>query len=312
MNKDTNEFARFVQSSRKGRLPSTLPPLNHIRAFEATVRNGSVHEAAKELNISESSVSRHNRLLQEDLGISLFDETVPRKSVTPKGQMLADGIASAFRVLEDTTRSVAHFDTENALMITCPGVLLKRWLIPRLDPFLQKYRDIELHFSHLEPHPCAFSEECSMQLSISFSRLQTESKVLCPDPVVPVMKATLFDKVQSGAPQPPIRLLCTKEDEAAGGWQDWFGHVPELQAFSTIKYFLGDPDAAFEAGLRGQGIVLARTSVAQTYLENGDLVRLGEARDAAQDFLWYTTPESRSMTTLERRFLSWLRAETVF
>ena len=49
-----------------------LPPLNGLRAFEATGRNGSFTAAAKELNVTQTAVSRMVRLLEERLGFRLF------------------------------------------------------------------------------------------------------------------------------------------------------------------------------------------------------------------------------------------------
>ena len=51
---------------------SRLPPLNPLRAFEATARHATVAKAAEELNVTASAVSHQVRVLEESLGVDLF------------------------------------------------------------------------------------------------------------------------------------------------------------------------------------------------------------------------------------------------
>ena len=52
--------------------PRDLPPLNALRAFEATARLGSVSRAATELHVTHGAVSRQLRALEEHLGVALL------------------------------------------------------------------------------------------------------------------------------------------------------------------------------------------------------------------------------------------------
>ena len=54
-----------------------LPPLNALRAFEAAARHGSFARAADELAVTPAAVSQQIRLLEADLGVSLFNR-LPR------------------------------------------------------------------------------------------------------------------------------------------------------------------------------------------------------------------------------------------
>jgi LysR family glycine cleavage system transcriptional activator len=48
-----------------------LPPLNPLRAFEATARHGTVASAAEELNVTASAVSHQVRVLESTLGVCI-------------------------------------------------------------------------------------------------------------------------------------------------------------------------------------------------------------------------------------------------
>src|SRR5690606_3351263 len=54
-------------------MASRLPPLNPLRAFEATARRGAVSAAARELNVTHGAVSHQIRALEESLGTALFE-----------------------------------------------------------------------------------------------------------------------------------------------------------------------------------------------------------------------------------------------
>ena len=65
--------------------PSRLPPLNSLRAFEATARRGSVSAAARELGVTHGAVSHQIRALEETLGSSLFERGSRRMRLTAQG-----------------------------------------------------------------------------------------------------------------------------------------------------------------------------------------------------------------------------------
>lgn len=50
-----------------------LPPLTSIRAFEAVARHKSFTEAAAELAVTVTAVSRQVRLLEANIGQKLFE-----------------------------------------------------------------------------------------------------------------------------------------------------------------------------------------------------------------------------------------------
>ena len=66
-----------------------LPPLNPLRAFEATARHGTVASAAEELNVTASAVSHQVRVLESTLGVTLLERVARGVKLTQAGQFLA-------------------------------------------------------------------------------------------------------------------------------------------------------------------------------------------------------------------------------
>jgi LysR family transcriptional regulator, glycine cleavage system transcriptional activator len=65
-------------------MPS-LPPLNSLRAFEATARHLSMKEAAGELAVTPGAVSQLVRGLEERLGTRLFRRANRSLALTEAG-----------------------------------------------------------------------------------------------------------------------------------------------------------------------------------------------------------------------------------
>ncbi len=59
--------------------------LNGIKAFEAAARTGSFAGAGAELNVSAAAVSRMVHLLEERLGVALFERKANRLAMTAAG-----------------------------------------------------------------------------------------------------------------------------------------------------------------------------------------------------------------------------------
>ncbi len=130
-----------------------LPPLNALRAFEAAARLGSVGRAAGELHVTHGAVSRQLRLLEEDLGTALFVRAGRGLRLTGAGERLRDAAGAAFDQLQATVRALRRGAQTGTRVIGCPGSLLARWMIPRLE---RLHADLPGLHLHLAPHEGAF------------------------------------------------------------------------------------------------------------------------------------------------------------
>ncbi|MCP4388390.1 MAG: LysR family transcriptional regulator, partial [Gammaproteobacteria bacterium] len=65
-----------------------LPALNLLVTFEVAARHLSFTEAATELCITQSAVSRQIKALEEQLGVPLFQRLHRALELTPEGQKL--------------------------------------------------------------------------------------------------------------------------------------------------------------------------------------------------------------------------------
>lgn len=80
-----------------------LPPLNALRAFEAAARHLSFKQAAHELHVTAGAISQQVRLLEERLGVQLFERRTRQVVLTSAGETYLAQVRKAFRRLAEAT-----------------------------------------------------------------------------------------------------------------------------------------------------------------------------------------------------------------
>lgn len=80
-----------------------LPPLNALRAFEAAARHLSFKQAAHELHVTAGAISQQVRLLEERLGVQLFERRTRQIILTSPGETYLAQVRKAFRCLAEAT-----------------------------------------------------------------------------------------------------------------------------------------------------------------------------------------------------------------
>ena len=85
-----------------------LPSLNALRVFVVVARHGGVSRASEVLNLTHSAVSHQIRILQQELGITLFDKAGRGLALTTEGSRFAQRV-------ELQQRAVVHGDRQRGV-----------------------------------------------------------------------------------------------------------------------------------------------------------------------------------------------------
>src|SRR6202049_5393912 len=121
--------------------------LNGIKAFEAAARSGSFAAAGSELNVSAAAFSRMVQLLEQRLGIALFERKANRLAMTAAGRAYQNGLTPIFDALASLTAQVTAPSSQRVLTIGGGPTFAMRWLIPRLADFRKEEPDIEVRIA---------------------------------------------------------------------------------------------------------------------------------------------------------------------
>lgn len=124
-----------------------LPFLNGVRAFEAAARAGSFTRAAEELHVSPAAVSRLVRLLEDRLGLALFERGANRLSLTAAGRSYQVGLTQILDSLAQLTDQVTATGRRRVLTVGVGPTFAIRWLIPRLAEFRRREPEVEVRIT---------------------------------------------------------------------------------------------------------------------------------------------------------------------
>lgn len=129
-------------------LPLHRPPfLNGIRAFEAAARLGSFVAAGAEQNVSPAAISRLVKLLEDRMGVVLFDRAANRLALTDAGRAYRDGLTPIMESLARLTDSIADRAGRKAITVGVGPTFAVRWLIPRLAELRRRAPDVEVRIT---------------------------------------------------------------------------------------------------------------------------------------------------------------------
>lgn len=123
-------------------LDKPLPSLVALRAFEAAARHCSMSRAAQELCVTHGAVSRHIKALEATLGVTLM----MRGGIggpTPEGQRLAEGLSTAFGLIQATLREMRP----GPLTLSCSASIMLCWLIPRMAGFHSRHPHVRVELN---------------------------------------------------------------------------------------------------------------------------------------------------------------------
>ena len=119
--------------------------LNAIKYFYYVARIGSVTQAADQLCVTQSAVSKQIQNLEYNLNISLFQRKNKSLILTEAGKKLFQAADRALTELDDCIISLTkHQDTTQPYILSCEATLAMKWLIPRLADFERQGHGFDL------------------------------------------------------------------------------------------------------------------------------------------------------------------------
>ena len=123
----------------------SLPPLNSLAAFEAAFRLNSFTYAADELSLSQASISRQIRELEQDLGTKLFERHRYRVSPTEAGCQLAAAVRPALSELSEISNRIrTENDGSTTMTVYSDMSLGNAFVAPCIGEFQRLYPEVSL------------------------------------------------------------------------------------------------------------------------------------------------------------------------
>ncbi len=122
---------------------------NALQIFHAIVAEGSIAAAARRLQMGSPSVSQALKLLENQLGLPLFNRTTRKMELTEAGSHLMAETQAALQTLASAVESVQDLGKtpKGNVRLTVPLVAFELLISPRLGEFYERFPDIQLEIS---------------------------------------------------------------------------------------------------------------------------------------------------------------------
>ncbi len=249
-----------------------LSSLNALRAFEAAARHESFARAADELCVTEGAVSRHVRLLEEDLGVQLFRRLPRSLKLTEAGRKFLPILTDAFESIAHAARQARVSKRE--LKVICPPTFSIRWLLPRLQQFRSEHLDIQLRLT-TAPYNMEifFGGDFDLGFDCGWRPDGVEAILVLQSILTPVCAPGALEKAPLRHPSDLAahNLLHTTPDRH--DWEVWLRTYKAEGVDWRQGELFPSGDMAFRAAALGQGVVIGDLVVLRDEIESGQLIQ---------------------------------------
>lgn len=287
-----------------------LPPLPAIRAFEAAARHGSFTRAGEELGMTQAAVSYQIKLLEDRVGLPLFQRKARGVALTADGARLAERTGEALEILRQAFAEARH-EGDETLVISALATFAAHLLAPRLGHFQIAHPEISIRVE--VDHRLA--DLLGGEASVAIRGGMGTWPGLRADPLMrvdytPMLSAAFI--ARHGRPETPADVrdlpLIDPDDP---GWAQWFAAagVAAPEPATRARSYLGTQLLAAQAVLAGQGVGLLTPVYFLDQMARGELIQPFDilAEDAIS--IWLVYPERRRNAPAIRAFRTWLLGE---
>ena len=159
-------------------------PLNALRAFEAAGQHLSFTAAANSLTVAQSAVSRHVIVLENFLGVALFERRPQQLVLTEAGRHILPVVSKSFDRIDQALGEVIKEKgrPKRVLKVALPTSFAHRLAIPILRDFRSENAGISLEICAAFPAITAvgkgFDAYVAVDASGTFSKTKREVGLL--------------------------------------------------------------------------------------------------------------------------------------
>ncbi len=257
-----------------------LPPLGTLVAFEAAYRHQSFTRAADELALSQASISRRIRELEQYLGLKLFERKRYEVVPTADGETFASTVRTSLSEIAKTTDMLrSKADGTQQLTIFADISLAQALIVPVIGEIQQLRPDSKIRVIASSEAIDAVHE--NFDFGLQYGRRGEDRFCISPigdDVLFPVCSPEFASQLPKAltaselAKQPLLHFL-----ETGRAWPDWRTFLESFQVKQN-KVIEGLTFSSYQICLdvaeKGSGIALGWGHTVKSRLDAGTLIRI--------------------------------------
>lgn len=286
-------------------IQSRLPSLNGLRCFAVAAEFESFSRAADHLHLTHGAISRAIRLLEEDLGVALFERRSRRVFLTDAGRKLALAVQEGFATIQKACRDLRDRTANRPLTVSCEPTLLMRWLIPRLPGFQAAKPQIPVHLvAGGGPVELGRGIDLAIRRNDFAWPTHYHARPLFEEQTGPVCRADRLDQfvaIDGQLKADALRLHSRTRPDAWINWLSLSGHDPHAGPAQIFEHFY----FSLQAAAAGIGIAIGPKRLVEDDIASGILTApFGFIADGSSYHL--LAPEAPATGSPEALFGDWL------
>jgi LysR family transcriptional regulator, glycine cleavage system transcriptional activator len=283
-----------------------LPSLSLLSAFEAVARTGSTQAAAKELDLSQGTVSRLVQNLEAQLGVTLFLRAGGRLRPTDAALAYARDLRRAMDMIGAASLRLSAAPGGGGLSLAILPTFGAHWLAPRLPEFLSAHPGVTLNLG-TQLRPFAFAES-GHDAAIHYGHDNwpgATHRKLFDEQVIAVCSPAFHAAHPMATPADLLTLPLLQLESRPDEWQTWFAH--HAQPGSPPRGMVFDQFAtAMQAAMHGVGIALLPAFLAAPAIADNRLVPAFGKAVPGHGSYWLVWPAERGTLPPLTAFADWL------
>ncbi|OKY26315.1 MULTISPECIES: transcriptional regulator GcvA [Thalassotalea] len=254
-------------------MATRIPPLNALRAFEASARQLSFTRAAEELFVTQAAISHQIKSLEEHLGLKLFMRKNRALLLTEEGQAYYQDIKDVFTSLQDATERLLVRGAKGAITVSLQPSFAIQWLVPRLNTFNLLNTDIDVRIKAVDQPDGLLTEDVDVAIYYGRGRWPgVHADKLHTEYLIPVCSPLLLDGPKPLSTIQDLTNHTLLHDTSRRDWKRWFKEAGIRGTNVNHGPIFSHSAMVVQGAVHGQGIALAQRILAQPELDAGRLV----------------------------------------
>ncbi len=287
-----------------------LPSLKSLRVFESVARNNSFRKAADELCVSHSAVSHQIKLLEDELGLYLFQRNGRSIALTEDGETLYPVVNQSFAQIIDTIEKIKAKNATRTLTVQTYVTFGTTWLIPKLRHFQRLHPDIRVRISISFVDVDFDKDDADIGIIMgeqAWSHWHYD--YLFDMELFPVCSAELYQSGQLTQLKDLAKQQLINIELAADDWPIWLKQAGLAEDLSAQGPVVDNYLQALEMIHEGNYLVMAREAFAKKDLEQGLIVQPFDLH-VPEPGSWYLVyPKQQNIKPEIELFNQWLKQQ---
>ncbi len=284
-----------------------IPPLNSLKAFEASGRHLNFRMAAEELGVTQGAVAQQVRALEKQLKVNLFNRHARGLSLTDQGRRYLTPLVRAFDIIAEATKDLAPVDS--IVTISSTPSFATRWLVPRLGDFSTAHPDIRIRLD--ASNALANFQTDGVDIAIRQGKPPfgpgLVAEPILDDRVIAVCHPdlTLGETPMLAATDLTRHVLL---EDTHGQWPVFLEAAlgtPPTTELRTMSF--SQTSLAIDAAIAGQGIALSNKALVNVELSNGRLCQPFPFSIRTENSFYVVAPRAPRQPKLVEIVREWLK-----